>query len=238
MALLDPPYSHSYRPDKRAEKSHKYDEEAFKRSNLALSIKTAVQLLCLQAMRWASEKVHQDLLDGKGKRSLDVGSAYGYVASMLNHLQYDAVALDISKYALKAGEKVNRVQGDAQRLPFESDTVNIITCFDTLEHLNQPVLLLKNSYRCLRKGGVLLIENPIANPIDIVSDKLHRMSGIHYSLLTANELVSLVQGIGFSTATKGLLPIPFQRFPVFGRFAEIRVPISTARRVLIVATKD
>jgi SAM-dependent methyltransferase len=218
--------------------SHNHDEEAFKHSRLALSIKTAVQLLYLQAMRWASERISQDLFDGEGKRALDVGSAYGYAASMLHSLRYHAVALDISKYALRTGDKGNRILGDAHNLPIKSDSVNIITCFDTLEHLSKPIQLLRSSYRCLCEGGVLLIENPVANPIDVVSDKVHKMSEIHCSLLNASELANLVLAAGFHTAKKGLLPIPFQRFPLFGRFIEIRVPLSAARRILIAATKD
>ena len=219
--------------------SHNYDEEAFKHSRLALSIKTAVQLLYLQAIKWASERICQDLFDGEGKRALDVGSAYGYAASMLHSLRYHAVALDISKYALRTGDKGNRIQGDAHNLPIKSDSINIITCFDTLEHLKKPIQLIRSSYRCLCQRGVLLIENPIANPIDAVSDKVHKMGEIHCSLLTASELTSLLLTTGFHTAkTTGLLPIPFQRFPVFGRFIEIQVPLSAARRILIAATKD
>lgn len=217
--------------------SHSYGEEYFKGSKLALSMKTAVQLLCLQAMRWASERISQDLFDGEGKKAIDVGSAYGYAASMLHSLRYDSIALDISKYALRTGEKGNRIQGDAQNLPIKSGSIKLITCFDTLEHLSQPYQFLKNSYRCLCEEGVLVIENPVANPIDTISDRLHMMNEIHCSLLTANRLTNLVLGVGFRTAEKGLLPIPFQRFPIFERFIEVRVPISAARRILIVATK-
>ena len=237
MGQLNFAHSDAFKID-QITKSHEHDEEAFKRSSLALSVKTAVQLLCLQAMRWACAKVHLDLFDGRGKKAIDVGSAYGYIANVLDRLQYDTVALDISKYALMAGEKVSRIQGDAQNLPFKSDSVNIITCFDTLEHLHQPILLLKNSYRCLCKGGVLLIENPVENPMDTFSDKLHRMGEIHCSLLNPGEFISIVRTVGFHTAEKGLLPVPFQRFPVLGRFIEIPVPISMARRVLIAAKKD
>lgn len=217
---------------------HEYNEEAFSRSRLALSVETAVQLLCLQALRWASDKTHENLLNGKGKRAIDVGSAYGYVVSMLNWLQYESVAIDISKYALMAGRKVSRVQGDAQDLPFKHDSVDIITCFDTLEHLNQPSLLLEGSYRCLRKRGVLLAENPVRSPIDIASDRLHKMRDIHCSLLSPSGFMSLARKVGFYTDAKGLLPIPFQRFPLFGRFVEIGVPLPMARRVLILATKN
>ncbi|HXX87190.1 MAG TPA: class I SAM-dependent methyltransferase [Candidatus Acidoferrum sp.] len=224
--------------NQRSGTDYEYNEEAFKRSRLALSVEKAVQLLCLQALRWASNKTHENLLKGNGKRAIDVGSAYGYVASMLNWFKYESVAIDISKYALMAGKNVGRIQGDAQNLPFKHDSVDIITCFDTLEHLNQPNLLLEGSYRCLRKRGVLLVENPVQSPIDIISDRLHKMKDIHCSLLSPSGLMSLARRVGFYTDAKGLLPIPFQRFPLFGRFVEMRVPIPMARRVLILATKN
>lgn len=223
--------------DQKVDKRSQYNEESFKRSRRALSNKTAVQFLCLQALRWASEKIGEDLFDGRGKTAVDVGSAYGYVPSMLSKLLYYAVALDISSYALMAGERMSRIQADAQNLPLRSDSVDIITCFDTMEHLDQPLMLFKEGYRCLRRGGVLLLENPVGNPIDVVSDKLHRMAEIHCSVLAPNELLSLVQKTGFRIAEKGLLPIPFQRFPVYGRFVEIRAPLPLARRLLVVATK-
>jgi SAM-dependent methyltransferase len=237
MPQLSLSYS-SFKLNERSKASYEYNEEAFKRSRLALSVKTAVQLLCLQALRWASEKTNQDLLDGKNRKAIDVGSAYGYAASLLSYLRYESVAFDISKYALMAGDKVSRIQGDAHSLPFKHDSANIITCFDTLEHLNQPLLVLKDSYRCLVEGGVLLVENPVRNPIDIISDRLHQMSEIHRSLVAPSEFTSLLRRVGFCTVAKGLLPVPFQRFPIFGRFVEIRVPVSLARRLLVLAIKN
>lgn len=216
---------------------HSYDKTAFARSRRALANKTAIQLLCLQAMRWASKQQHENLLDGSDKKAIDIGCAYGYVVSLLNRLNYDALGLDISRYILETGEKINCLQGDAQFLPLKSNSIHLITCFDTLEHLKRPDLLVKESYRCLRPEGVFIAENPIANPIDYVSDKLHKMDAIHPSLLTYNEIIFTVKKAGFHTTKKGLLPIPFQRFPFFGRFFEIGVPTSVARRIVIVAVK-
>jgi ubiquinone/menaquinone biosynthesis C-methylase UbiE len=230
--------SHSSTPVERHLKTkHEYNEKAFKQSQLALS-KTAVQFLCLQALKWASRETNEDLCQGTHKRAIDVGSAYGYVTSLLNQLGYDCLAFDISRYALNVGEEVDRVQGDAQRLPFRDNSINVITCFDTIEHLNYPAMLMEDSYRCLCKGGILLAENPVKNPIDVISDRIHRMADIHPSLLTWNRLESLALKAGFGIFVHGLLPIPFQRFPVFGRFVEIRVPVQTARRVLLLAKKN
>ena len=217
---------------------HIYEEEAFSHSKLALSEKSAVQSLCLRAIQWAFRKGHQNLFEGAGKRAVDVGCAYGYVTSLLDQFKYDSVGLDISKYALKTGEKVDRMRANAEDLPFRSGTIGVITCFDTFEHLSRPTLLLKESHRCLRQGGVLIIENPVANPIDIISDKLHKMGKIHCSLLPLGEFLSSVRKAGFQTTKRGLLPIPFQRFPVFGRFIELPVPASVARRILILAIKS
>jgi len=216
---------------------HSYDESAFARSQLALSNRTAIQLLCLQAISWASMQTRLNLFDGFGKKAIDIGCAYGYVVDLLNQLSYDALGLDISRYVLETGEEINSLQGDAQSLPVKSNSIHLITCFDTLEHLKRPDLLVKESYRCLCPEGVFLVENPIANPIDYVSDKLHQMNEIHPSLLTHHEITSIMKKTGFHTTEKGLLPVPFQRFPLFGRFFEIRVPISFARRIVIVAGK-
>jgi len=216
---------------------HRYDETAFARSRRALSNKTAIQLLCSQAMRWASRQTHLNLLDGFGKKAIDIGCAYGYVVSLLDQLNYDALGLDISRYVLENGEKINSLQGDAQFLPIKSNSIHLITCFDTLEHLKRPDLLVKESYRCLRSEGVFIAENPITNPIDYVSDKLHKMDEIHPSLLTYNEIIFTVKKAGVHATKKGLLPFPFQRFPLLGRFFEIGVPTSVASRILIVAVK-
>ena len=237
MNLLHSIEKPSFKRRSKPNSGHTYGEEAFKHSQLALSKKSAVQALCLQAIQWASNQSHLDLCDGSNKKAVDVGCAYGYVTSLLNGLEYDSAGLDISKYALKVGEKVARVDGDAENLPFKSDVIDVITCFDTFEHLSRPTLLLKESYRCLRRGGVLIIENPVANPIDVISDTLHKMGEIHCSLLAPKEFISLVQRIGFYTAKRGLMPFPFQRFPVFGRFIEVPVPLPVARRIQIVAIK-
>jgi len=237
MSLLHSDKKPMFKRRAKPNSGHTYGEEAFKHSQLALSKKNAVRSLCLQAIQWASNQSHRNLCDGSNKKAVDVGCAYGYVTTLLNQLKYDSAGLDISKYALKAGERVDRIEGDAENLPFKSDAIDIITCFDTFEHLSRPTLLLEESYRCLRRGGVLIIENPVANPIDVISDKLHKMGKIHCSLLAPKEFISSVHRIGFHTARRGLMPVPFQRFPVFGRFIEVPVPLSVARRIQIVAMK-
>jgi SAM-dependent methyltransferase len=227
--------SKDHKPRSRQKASHEYDETAFKRSWFALSLKTPIQSLCLRAISWAGKQICKDLVNGSGRKAVDIGCAYGYVTELLSQLHYDAVGLDISKYALGSGEKIGRIQGDAQTLPLRSDSIDVISCFDTLEHLSAPRLLLKESRRCLHSEGVLIIENPIANPIDIVSDRLHKMDEIHPSLLTFQEITSIVEKSGFRVIGKGLLPIPFQRFPLFGRYIEIGVSVSIARRILVAA---
>jgi len=92
---------------------HIYEEEAFSHSKLALSEKSAVQSLCLRAIQWAFRKGHQNLFEGAGKRAVDVGCAYGYVTSLLSQFKYDSAGLDVSRYALKSGEKVDRMRASA-----------------------------------------------------------------------------------------------------------------------------
>ena len=46
------------------------------------------------------------------------------------------------------------------RLPFENDSVDLVTCLETLEHLLDPMHLLIESNRILKPGGTLLLTTP------------------------------------------------------------------------------
>src|SRR3972149_9221598 len=58
----------------------------------------------LESLKWASKVLHRDLLNGTGKRALDVGCAFGYGVSLLRSLGYDAFGTDISSYGLIQGK--------------------------------------------------------------------------------------------------------------------------------------
>jgi SAM-dependent methyltransferase len=82
------------------------------------------------------------------------------------------VAGDISDYAVTvAGSKlapfanVKIMRLDAEDLPFENASVDIVTAFDVAEHLPNPEKLMEAAWRVLRPGGTFIFTTP--NPTSL-----------------------------------------------------------------------
>lgn len=74
----------------------------------------------------------------------------------------DVVALDPDASGLATNQTQTRVLGDGQRLPFESDTFDLVFSEYVFEHLPNPQSALDEINRVLRSGGsfVVLVPNP------------------------------------------------------------------------------
>jgi SAM-dependent methyltransferase len=72
------------------------------------------------------------------QRVLDVGCARGYVVQQLRAWGVRAWGSDYSRYALDTAPPAVRsllAQADAAQLPFKPGMADVVTCFETLEHL-------------------------------------------------------------------------------------------------------
>ncbi|MCC2617227.1 methyltransferase domain-containing protein [Aestuariibacter halophilus] len=103
---------------------------------------------------------------------LDVACGAGYGSHLLAQRQSKQVCgVDISsetveyaqhKYQL---EHLSFRQGDVCALPFEDNTFDVITSFETIEHIDetQQIKAMGEFQRVLKPGGVLLISTPNLN---------------------------------------------------------------------------
>lgn len=103
---------------------------------------------------------------GFNNRILDIGCGNGYVSSILIS-QNEVIGLDLSRLALMQAKMVglNTVLSDLTILPFKDRSFDVVLALDILEHLFDPVSLLKEANRVLRKDGILLISVPNASNI-------------------------------------------------------------------------
>jgi SAM-dependent methyltransferase len=73
------------------------------------------------------------------ERTLDVGCAFGFVVEALREMGLDAEGVDVSQYALDhcaAGARGHVRYGNlAHRLPFKRGVFELVSAFETLEHL-------------------------------------------------------------------------------------------------------
>lgn len=57
------------------------------------------------------------------------------------------------------------IVGDAQKLPFEDGSFEMILCTEVLEHIPEPVLAISEMNRVLKSGGLLILSTRFVFPI-------------------------------------------------------------------------
>lgn len=102
-----------------------------------------------------------------GLRFLDIGVGYGVFLNILEH-DYGATDLhgmDLFPDSIEIASKYTSasiVQGDImdEEWPVEPGGYDVITCFDVVEHLEEPGLFFRRVGKYLREGGIVIVTTP------------------------------------------------------------------------------
>lgn len=116
------------------------------------------------------EHVHRYLfatLFTEGRAVLDVASGEGYGASWLADRAAHVVGVDSAQDAVEHakgtyGHKRNLdfVVGDASRLPMPDDSIDLVVCFEAIEHVRDPEVVISEIRRVLRDDGTAILSTP------------------------------------------------------------------------------
>ena len=115
----------------------------------------------------------QRLQLGTYRNVLDVGCGVGHwfrvLAPFLNE-QANYTGIDREETWVEKSEVLNQnfnnlkthkyLKGDAEKLPFDDETFDFVTCQTVLIHLNDPLKGLAEMLRVLKPGGLLLAAEP------------------------------------------------------------------------------
>lgn len=208
-----------------------------------LELKEAVQDLYYKVLYYASQKTSKNLMNGRGKKALDMGCAFGYVTDLLRNLGYDAVGLDLSKYAIRKAQQSsahsNFVVADGNSAPFKNNSFNLITCFELIEHIPKPIMLIEEIGRLLKEDGICVLTTPVRGPIKKLYDRL-RGEKTHISLFVPKEVYQIF-GKRFkhlSVQTNLLLPIPPQLFNKYFLLNHTPMLLSSEMWISAIKKKD
>ncbi len=100
----------------------------------------------------------------RGQRCLDVGCGEGYGAASLAAESEAAYGLDNSEEAVARARdtfpEVAFVRGDCGMLPFADASLDLVTAFEVIEHLQDGARLISEAARVLAPAGVFLVSTP------------------------------------------------------------------------------
>jgi ubiquinone/menaquinone biosynthesis C-methylase UbiE len=101
------------------------------------------------------------------ERLLDAGCGNGGVARLLRRRVAEVVAVDIEPFPEWRDEPgLTFATADAERLPFEDASFDVVHSKDSLHHMHDPRKALAEYHRVLRFGGtVVIVEANRFNPV-------------------------------------------------------------------------
>lgn len=131
-------------------------------------------------------------------RALDIGAAAGYYSSALKDLGLNVTSLENDLVGVKICQSLglNAVLGNAEALQCESNSMDLITMMDVLEHLQDDKKAIKEASRVLRIGGYLYLTVPVGMELwsahDLHSKHFRRYEFIEIERLLQDENIKIL----------------------------------------------
>lgn len=121
----------------------------------------------------------------KSKKILDCACGYGLGYKYLGKIS-NYIGIDISQraidYCKNRYPKGRFIIGDLmdKNLLTNLSPVDLITCFETIEHLPKPEIFLSSAYNSLKRGGFFIMSAPIVLTKDWDKYHLHDKSALEW----------------------------------------------------------
>jgi len=161
----------------------------------------------LAAYREQARRLTDGLPDGT--RVLEVAPGPGYLAIEMARLgTFHVTGLDISHTFVeiasdnvrKAGVAVEFRQGDAARMPFESESFDLVVCQAAFKNFTLPRRALAEMYRVLRAGGTAVIQDMSKDATHAdIEDDVRDMDLGRFSAFTTKATLEMLKRRAYSS---------------------------------------
>ena len=154
--------------------------------------------------------IHKEIIDyvksySTGKKVLEVGFGTGGDLHELSKKGFNVTGIDKSRISINKARKnklkFKAVKGDAENLPFESESFNTVFHQGVLEHFKNPGSFIFEQWRVLKNEGTLIVDVPHKWNLYTVYKKIKYYTGSWYGgwerSYSANELRKLLTEKGF-----------------------------------------
>ncbi len=134
----------------------------------------------------------------KPRKLLDVGAAYGFFVEMASVCGFEAMGNDISREAVDhaRARNINVVLGKTKELGFADGSFDVVTVLGIIEHWRDPKEEIKEIYRILKDGGLLVVLTlDTGNYLGRGAVKVPE----HIFYFSKNNLIKFLSDCGFKT---------------------------------------
>lgn len=161
-----------------------------------------------------------------GRSVLDIACGTGYGLAILKGTAGQMVGVDIDIEAAREAraecdDRTAVLLSDGLMLPFPDGSFDVVTSFETLEHLHRRGEFLAELRRILRPGGTLILSTPNANYTKPVNGK--PANPFHIFEYSPQELKDELEGYFHLDAFLGQTLDPAIQIPPF-EDAQMRLP--------------
>ena len=138
-------------------------------------------------------------------RLLDVGCSTGALLVVAGRLGFIAEGVEPAPLAVKSARDSGLIvhQGTLEEINFLSDTFDVVTMFEVIEHVKNPFFLVKECHRILKSGGLLVLgtANTDSWTVKIQKSRWEYFNiskhGGHVSFFNRNSIRILADRCGF-----------------------------------------
>jgi len=133
------------------------------------------------------QRIERFLSPAEGKRLLDVGAATGFFLDLARQNGWDTVGIEPAERAaaMARGKKLKVTTGVLEPGLYAESSFDVVTLWDVLEHLADPMATMRVVSALLKPGGIVAINTPDSSSL------WSRLMGSRWHLLCPPEHLCL-----------------------------------------------
>lgn len=137
---------------------------------------------------------------------LDIGCFAGYFLELAKERGWNTFGIEPSKWAsnMARSRNIKIIGNDIQKIRIKNAYYDVITMWDVIEHLSNPIDVLDKCYKSLKDNGIIALGTPDYECLiaRIMGNNYPYLVRMHHVLYTPETLSNMLEKSGFKVIKK------------------------------------